>query len=508
MSSAETKHDLAEVSPQQAAQSDRRRWAGLVILCVALFLEAMNLSSISVQIPSLSADLHLSTSTAQLLVSTYLVAYAGFLLLGGRIADWLGRRFVFLSGVVLFGLASLAAGLAGNAVLLIVARAVQGLGAALTTPAAMSIITITFPEGPERNRAMGVYSMLGASGFAIGAVLAGVLTSWLNWRWAFFDYVIIAAVVFLLTPLLVKKDSRSNAATRSIDFVGAIFVTASLLILVYTVGEAQAVAGLQTLAGLVLAIILLAVFVVIEMRVRAPLLPLGIFRLPTLVIANILGFTEFVGLTCVVFISTLYLQNVLNYTPFQAGLTLLPMGIVAIIAANLAPLLLNHLGIKPTLVAGMAVFTVGCALASVLVSVNGNFWDIVIPTLLIAGGSSVAFPATIIAAVAGVPDADQGLATGLITTAGQLGGAIGLAVVIFVAAIFTPVVAGAHAQVQAVNQALVSGFRPALVVTAAFVLLGTLLALASFRKSAPGQATPEVSSTMPVENEPVHTKRS
>ena len=200
MSSAEANIRSIDKNSQPG---DRRRWAGLVLLCGALFLEAMNLYSISVQIPPMSQDLHLSPTIGQLLVSTYLVSFAGFLLLGGKIADWLGRRLVFVSGVTLFGVASLAAGLANGAVVLIIARAAQGLGAALTTPAAVSIITSTFAEGPERNRAMGIYSMVGASGSAVGAALAGVLVNWLNWRWAFFDYIVITGLILALTPALV-----------------------------------------------------------------------------------------------------------------------------------------------------------------------------------------------------------------------------------------------------------------------------------------------------------------
>ena len=193
---------------------DSRRWAGLVLLCGALFLEAMNLSSISVQIPPMSQDLHLSPTVGQLLVSTYLVAFGGFLLLGGKIADWLGRRLIFVIGVTLFGVASLAAGLANDVVVLVIARAAQGLGAALTTPSAVSIITSTFAEGPERNRAMGIYSLVGASGFAMGTVLAGVLVNWLNWRWAFFDYIVITGLILVLTPALVAKIGRSDTASR------------------------------------------------------------------------------------------------------------------------------------------------------------------------------------------------------------------------------------------------------------------------------------------------------
>jgi MFS family permease len=507
MSYAESKLHPAWEESQQAVTADRRRWAGLIVLCVALFLEAMGFSSISVQVPAISQDLHLSTETAQFLVSTYLVTYAGFLLLGGRISDLVSRRLVFTSSVALFGVASLVAGLAGNPALLIAARAVQGIAAAFTTPAAMSIITTTFAEGPERNKALGIYGMIGASGFAIGALVSGVLTSWLSWRWGFFDYVVITGLVIVLTPILVAKSNRSSSTTRGLDIAGALSVTAGLLVLVYTVGEAQTAAVGQTLGGLALAIILLVVFVVIEARVRAPILPLGILRLPTLASANIIGFIEYATFTSVVFISTLYLQNVLGYSPFQAGLAFMPMGIVAAVVSNLAPPLISRLGIKRTLVLGMILYTIGIAILAGVVSTDGTFWNVVLPSLLYGGGLSLAFTAVVIAAVSGVEAANQGLASGLITTAGQLGGALGLAVIIFVAAVFTPIVAGAHPQVQAVNQALVSGFRPALLLAAALAFLGTLVALAGFKGRTP-QAEPEGQEASLAENEPVHLNHS
>lgn len=505
MSSAKSDLRFAGDLPLQAARTDRRRWAGLIVLCVALFLEAMGFSSISVQVPAISEALHLSTATAQFLVSTYLVTYAGFLLLGGRISDLVSRRLVFISSVALFGLASLAAGLAGNPTVLIAARAVQGIAAAFTTPAAMSIITTTFAEGPERNKALGIYGMVGASGFAIGAVLSGVLTSWLSWRWGFFDYVVITALVVVLTPILVAKSNRPNSATRGIDIIGALTVTAGLLVLVYTVGEAQAAAVSQTLGGLALAIILLVVFVVIEARVRTPILPLGILRLPTLASSNIIGFAEYAAFTSVIFMSTLYLQNVLGYSPFQAGLAFMPMGIEAAIVSNLAPPLISRLGMKRTLVLGMILYTAGIALLAGVMSTDGTFWNVVLPSLLFGGGLSVAFTAVVIAAVSGVSATNQGLASGLITTSGQLGGALGLAVITFIAAVFTPVLVGAHPQAHAVSQALVSGFRPALFVAAAVALLGTLVALVSFNGRKSSQSEQAMSSESLAENEPVHS---
>ncbi|MBO0790503.1 MAG: MFS transporter [Ktedonobacteraceae bacterium] len=461
---------------QSVFEARRRRWASLIVLCAALFLEAMNLSSINVQIPVIRQNLHLSTETAQFVVSAYLVTYAGFLLLGGRIADVFDRRLVFIGGVALFGLASLAGGLALDPTLLIVARAIQGIGAAFTAPAALSIIIATFDQGPERNKALGIYSGMGASGFAIGAVVSGVLTSAFSWRWGFFDYVIIAAIVIVLTPMLVVKTNHPTSTTREVDLAGALSSTAGLLILVYTVGMANMVAVGQTLGGIALAIILLVVFVVIEARMRAPMLPLGIFRSRTLTSANLVALTFLAAFTSLLFIATLYLQNVLGYSPFQAGLVFVPMGIVAAIVSNLGPLVLNRLGIKPTLVLGMLLLTLGIALTA-LISTRGTFWNVLLPSLLIGMGLSLAFPPMTSAAVTGVQDADQGLASGLITTGQQLGGALGLALVTAVNAASTPSVAGTHPAAEAINQALVSGFRPALLLAAVFALLGTLIAL-------------------------------
>lgn len=361
----------------------------------------------NVQLPAIRQSLHLSTATAQFVVSTYLVTYAGFLLLGGRIADQLDRRLVFMGGVALFGLASLAGGLAFEPTLLVVARAAQGIGAAFTAPAALSIIITTFDQGPERNKALGIYSGMGASGFAIGAVVSGVLTSVLNWRWGFFDYVTIAVPVILLTPVLVAKSHHSAAPTRKLDFAGAIAITAALLILVYTVGEAEGVVLGQTLLGLTLALILLVVFVVIEKYVRAPILPLRIFRSRPLTSANLVALTFLAAFTSLLFIATLYLQNMLGYLPFQAGLVFVPMGIVAVIGSNLAPWLINRLGVKPTLVLGMLSITAGIALTALLLT-EGTFWNILFPSLLVGAGLSLAFPPMTIAAVTGVQNADQG----------------------------------------------------------------------------------------------------
>ncbi|HEY1351971.1 MAG TPA: MFS transporter [Ktedonobacteraceae bacterium] len=483
MSSLKSEHYTGHVLLSQASRADRRRWAGLAVLCVALFLEAMNLSSISVQIPAINEGLHLSTAIAQFVVSAYLVAYAGFLLLGGRIADLFSRRLVFMGGVVIFGLASLAAGLAQTPVVLVAARACQGIGAAFTTPAAMSIIVTTFAPGPERNRALGIYSMIGASGFAIGAVLAGILTSWLSWRWGFFDYVVIAVLVLLLTPLLVARSKRPAGPTQELDLAGAICVTVGLLILVYAVGEANAVAAAQTLGSLAVALLLLSAFLIIEARGRAPMLPLSMFRLRTLTCASLVAFTQLAGFTCMIFISTLYLQNILGFTPFQAGLVFVPMGVEAVVVSNLAPPLMQRLGSKQTLVLGLLLLTVGIALTA-LISTQGTFWNVEIPSLLVGGGLSLAFPAMIGIAVADVRDADQGLASGLMTTSQQLGGALGLALITFIAALLTPRLAGTPSQ-QAINQALVSGFQPALLLAAALALLGTIIALVGIKRSGP-----------------------
>lgn len=490
MSCAESSFCPVE-EPQQVVVADRRRWASLVVLCTALFLEAMNLSSINVQIPAIRESLHLSLETAQFVVSAYLVTYAGFLLTGGRFSDLFSRRLVFLGGVALFGLASLVGGLAENATLLVAARAVQGVGAALTTPAAMSIITTTFAEGPERNRALGIYSMMGASGFAIGAVLSGMLTNVLNWRWGFFDYVIIAILVILLTPLLVAKSKRSGVTTRKLDLAGALSVTMGLLILVYAIGDANAMPAGLTIAFIVCAMILLVTFLMIEKRARAPMLPLAIFHSRMLASANLVAFTLLAGFTSMLFIATSYLQNVLGASPFQAGLTFVPMGIIAVIGSNLAPLLINRLGIKLTLVSGMLLLTAGIALTA-LISIRGTFWNIGLPSLLAGAGMSLAFPPMTIAAVTGVQDADQGLASSLVVTGQQLGGALGLALITFIDAAFTPVIVK-HPTTEVLRQTLISGFQPALLFAAAFAFLGALIALVGIKGETPRRSKQYIS---------------
>jgi MFS family permease len=350
----------------------------------------------------------------------------------------------------------------------------------------ISMFGRTAKQGPERSKAVGVYSMMGASGFAVGAVVSGVLTHVLGWRWGFFDYVIIAAFVLLLTPLLVAKD-HSSATIHGLDLAGALSITAGLLLLVYAVGEANAATVGQTLGLIALSIILLVVFVVIEARVRTPMLPLGIFRSRTLASANLVALTFLASFTGMLFISTLYLQYVLGYSAFQAGLVFVPMGIAAAVVSTLgSPRLITRLGIKPTLVLGMLLVSVGVALTA-LISTEGSFWNIVLPSLVVGIGLSLAFPPMTLAAVTGVQDADQGLASGLVVTGQQLGGALGLALITVVAAAFTPGLAGLPPTVEATNQALVIGFQPALLLAAAFALVGTLIALIGIKGRTPKQ---------------------
>jgi MFS family permease len=301
-----------------------------------------------------------------------------------------------------------------------------------------------------------------------------------------------------LTPALVAKIDRSRTDSQRIDFLGGVLVTCSLLALVYSVGNANNAPLNQTLIGLAVAVVLLIVFLILEANLRSPMLPLGIFRLPTLVLANIVGFTCYAGLTCVVFISTLYMQNALGYTPFAAGMSLLPMSIAAAVVSNLSPLLMNRIGLRPTMVTGMLLTTVGCALASWLMAVNSTFWVVVIPTVIVGSGLSLAFPAVMVAAMAGTPLSDQGFASGLISTSGQLGGAIGLALAIYIAAVFTPVVSATHTA-QDVNQALVDGFHAALWLTTAYAFLGSLLVLVGFRNRAAQPAKQESSTSAPAE---------
>jgi EmrB/QacA subfamily drug resistance transporter len=465
------------------ATSDRRRWLVLALLATAQFVVVLDASIVNVALPSIGRGLHFSQDSLSWVVNAYVLTFGGFLLLGGRMADLVGRRIVFIAGLVLFAAASLAGGLAQSSGWLIGARAVQGLGAALLSPAALAIVTTTFTEGAERNRALGVWGAVAGSGGAAGVLLGGVLTSGLGWQWVLFVNTPIGLIAALLAPRLIEE-SRVSTDRRHFDVAGAVSVTAGLSILVYALVEAQKAGwgSLQTIGLISVSIALLVAFVVVELRAAAPLVPFRIFRLPTVTGANVTGLLVGASLFSMFFFISLYMQQVLGYGPLKAGVSYLPLAGSIILAAGIASQLVTRIGFKPVLLAGL-VLIAGGLLWFAQVPTNGSFAaDLLGPSLLAAVGLGFAFVPVTIAAVAGVPEREAGLASGLINTSQQVGGALGLAVLATIANSQTAsdmnAAHGAHA---ALKHALTHGFQSAFLTGAGFAILGLALCLVLIR---------------------------
>ncbi len=451
-------------SPTPAAPHwEPSTWALLAVLCGVLFLDGLDVSMVGMALPSIRDELGLTTSQLQWVVSGYVLGYGGLLLLGGRAADLLGRRRVLLIGLSVFVVASAVGGLVNDGTLLVVTRVLKGMSAAFTAPAGLSIITTTFTEGPNRNRALAFYTATGASGFSLGLVFGGLLTE-LGWRWTFLLPVPFALAILLIAPRVIPRDRLIPGVRRRYDVAGAVTITAAMMLLVRTVVEAPASGWDDPLImGSFLAVLaLLAAFVAIELRTPQPLVRLGILRNGSLVRAN-LGmaamFGAYVGFQ---FVGTLYLQTVHGWSPLETALAFLPGGaLVALGSPRIGPLI-DRYGTPRIIAAGMVAFVVGFAL---FLRLDGSpsYVGLMLPTMLLIGlGFALCFPAQNIQATAGVPDHEQGLASGLVNTSFQLGGAIGLAIV-------TAVVSG---------ETSVDAFRPAIAVVVGFAALGLLVSLA------------------------------
>ena len=364
--------------------ADSRRWIALILLCAAQFVVVLDASIVNVALPSIGRALHFSEQNLQWVVNAYVLVFGGFLLLGGRMADLLGRRRVFMAGLVLFGLASLAGGLASSEGTLIAARAVQGLGAAILSPAALSIVTTTFAEGSERNRALGIWGAVAGSGGAAGVLLGGVLTDSLGWEWVFFVNTPIALAAAFLAPRLIDE-SREEERVRNFDAAGAVTVTAGLSLLVYTMIDATNVGwgSTQTIVLLIVSVALLVAFVVIELRSRAPLVPFRVFRLPNITGANVSGLLIGASLFSMFFFVSLYMQQVLGYSPLKSGFSYLPLALTIIVSAGVASQLVTKFGFKPILASGMGLIAIGLLLFS-RVPVDGTFAADVLPASLVA----------------------------------------------------------------------------------------------------------------------------
>ena len=417
------------------SETQRRKWLTLAVVGAAFFMTILDVAIVTVAIPSIQTDLNIEESTVQWTLIAYAITFGGFLLLGGRMSDLIGRRIVFIGGLVLFTLASLTCGLAWSAGVLIVARAVQGLGAAIISPAALSIVTTTFNEGAERNKALGIWGALGGSGAAAGVILGGVLTKYLGWEWIFFVNVPVGALVLALTRPLVPE-SHADLGHRRFDVTGAVTVTGGLALLVYAVSKAPDVgwATGRTLGLLAVAAGLLAAFVVWELRTRAPLVPFGIFRIRTLTGANVVGLLLGAVIYANFFILTLYVQQVLGWSALRTGLTFLATAGTAVIWAGVAQALVTKVGPRPITTLGLAIVAV-TVLGYTRLPVDGHYWPDLLPLYLtFAVGMVFGFVPVTIAAFIGVPHEQAGLASGLMNTTQQIGGAIGVAIA---ATIFT-----------------------------------------------------------------------
>jgi len=457
-----------------------RRWTALILLCVAMFVVVLDASIVNVALPSIGEGLDFSEADLPWVVNAYSIAFGGFLLLGGRAADLLGRRRVFMAGLLVVAVASLAAGFAANQGQLIAARAAQGLGGAIISPAALAIITMLFRDGAERNKALGAWGAVAGSAGAAGVLLGGILTDGLGWEWVLWVNVPVALIALALTPGLIPE-SRSESATRHFDAAGAVTVTAGLSVLVYALLDASSSGWGSTkiVSLLALSVALLGAFIAIELRSKAPLVPFRIFRLRTLTGANVVGILLGGAVIAMFFYISLYMQQVLGYSPIRAGLSFLPLTVTTIIAAGLGGQLVTRFGFKPILAAGMGFLAVGLLWFS-QVSVGGGFLtDILGPSLFAAIGLGFAFVTSTIAAVSGVEQREQGLASGLINTSQWIGRALGLAVLSTIATTQTDdaIATGTSS----LPNALTDGYQAALLGGAVIAAIGFVATLVLIR---------------------------
>jgi EmrB/QacA subfamily drug resistance transporter len=467
-----TEHAPADIRTED--HHDAMKWFALALLCVTQFVVVLDIAIVNVALPSIQRDLGFSQDDLQWVISAYALVFGGFLLLGGRLADILGRRMVFMVGLVVFSVGSLLCGLAWSDEALIGARALQGLGAATITPSALSILTTTFTEGRERNIALGAWGAVGGFGAAAGVLMGGILTDLLSWEWIFFVNVPVGIVALALSPVLLTESRDAHG--QSHDVLGALLVTSGLVLLVLGITQGRQWAWLSgaTLAVFAAAAVLLAAFAVWELRQKEPLVPFSIFRLQTLTAANVAGFIMGTALFSMFLILTLYMQQVLDMSPLQTGVGYLAVAGTAVIWANVAAQVVTRIGVKPALIFGMVMLTIGLLLFT-QVSVDGSYWADLFPGFLVLGiAIPFAFVPITIAALAGTKPQEAGLASGLINTSQQIGGAVGIALLSTIAVSTTD---DAVADGTALPTALTDGFVNAFWAGAAIAFLGVLVSV-------------------------------
>jgi len=469
------------------ASGETNRWLVLVIVCLAQFMVVLDATVVNVALPSIQSDLGFSAANLQWVINSYTLVFGGFLLLGGRAGDLFGRRKLFLWGVTIFSAASLLNGLATSDTWLVAARALQGLGGALVSPAALSIITTTFAEGEDRTKALGVWSAIAAGGAAFGLLLGGILTDLLSWEWIFFVNVPVGIATAMLAIRYVPESKAVPSGHTGVDLPGAVTVTAGLVILVYAIVKAEDFGwgSGRTLGLAAVAIALLAAFVMIERRSRSPLIRLGIFRIRSLAGGNLVLLLVVGGLFAFFFFSSLYVQQILGYSPLEAGLAFLPVTIGIGIGAGIAQQLVKRIGVRATAALGMLIAAFGLYLFSG-VSVDGTYLNDVLPAVIPQSvGMGLFFVPITLIATTNVGDEDAGLASGLFNTAQQVGGALGLAVLSTVAADKSASVLGElgrRPDPAEQASALLEGFQLAFTAAAILVAFGAVLLMLAVRK--------------------------
>ncbi|KWC92730.1 DHA2 family efflux MFS transporter permease subunit [Burkholderia cepacia] len=454
-----------------------KRWYALIVLCLGVLMIVLDSTIVNVALPSISTDLHFTETALVWVVNAYLLTFGGCLLLGGRLGDLYGQRRMFLAGLVVFTLASLACGLAQSQTMLIAARAVQGLGGAVVSAVSLSLIMNLFTEPGERARAMGVYGFVCAGGGSIGVLLGGLLTSSLSWHWIFLVNLPIGIAVYAMCVALLPR-LRAPAGTARLDVAGAVTVTASLMLAVYGIvgGNEAGWLSTQTVVLIGAAVALLALFIAIEARAAHPLMPLTLFAARNVALANVIGVLWAAAMFAWFFLSALYMQRVLGYGPLQVGLAFLPANLImAAFSLGLSARIVMRFGIRGPIAAGLLIAACGLALFSRAPADGGFAWHVLPGMTLLGIGAGVAFNPMLLAAMSDVDPADSGLASGIVNTAFMMGGALGLAVLASLAAARTDVLAAANA---APLDALNGGYHAAFAFGAAFAAAAALIGLA------------------------------
>jgi EmrB/QacA subfamily drug resistance transporter len=470
---------MSAIAAPPTTQRHVSPWLVLVIACLAQFMVVLDATIVNVALPSIQKGLNFSPSSLQWVVNAYTLVFGGFLLLGGRAADLLGRKRLFVAGVILFSSASLLNGLAQSSTMLIAGRALQGLGAALVSPAALSIITTTFTDTTERTKALGVWSAIAAGGGAVGLLLGGVLTDLVSWPWIFFVNVPVGVVTVLLATRFVPE-SRANLGHRTFDLAGAATVTGGLIVIVFAIVKAQSYGwgSARTIGLIALGLALLAAFVAIERRSDAPLMRLGIFRIRTLAVADGVLLLVASGMFGMFFFASLYVQEILGYSPLKAGLAFLPVTVGIVIGAGLAQQLIKRFGVRNVAVGGITLAAAGLAVLTQL-PVHGSYLGNLLSGLLpMSIGMGLTFVPITLLATGGVPENDSGLASGLFNTAQQIGGSLGLAILSTLAASQTTSLLNSGV---AAIPARVSGYHVAFAAAAGMLALGAVIMAVGLR---------------------------